>query len=63
MFSFALNYWPRLLNKEKKHFTKKKEERRGGKAEEEKMQEDIEAEPREMLNLFAEEASGPFVCL
>lgn len=35
MFSFGLNYWPRLLNKEKKHFTKKNEERRGGKEEEE----------------------------
>lgn len=30
MFSFGLNYWPRLLNEEKKHFTKKSEERRWG---------------------------------
>lgn len=47
MFSFGLNYWPRLLNKEKKHFTKKNEERRGGKEEEEKMHENIDREGAE----------------
>lgn len=35
MFSFGLNDWPRLLNKERKHFTKKNEVRKGGKEEEE----------------------------
>lgn len=47
MFSFGLNYWPRLLNKEKKQFTKKNEERRGGKEEEKKMHENIDREEAE----------------